>query len=222
MRIGEVGGNVKVAITWTGVQHRGSKYDTVVIVSPEAGKRDLRSAILRRRRALTPEQRQADAEALTLRVPEVVDPGSIVCAYVPIGTEPGSPTMLDALIEAGARVLLPVTRPDTPLSWGWYRPGHLTEAQFGLLEPATPHLPPDAIGQAGVILIPALAVDRAGVRLGRGAGFYDRSLSLAAPDALLVAVVYDDDLLPELPAEPHDVPMTHALTPRSGLVRLGI
>ena len=221
MHLSGVGGNVKVAITWTGVQHLASKYDTVVTVSPE-GKRELRSAILRRRRALTPEQRQADAEALARRAPELAGHGGVVCAYVPIGTEPGSPAMLDALIEAGARVLLPVTRPDVPLSWGWYRPGHLTEAQFGLLEPATPHLPPDAIGQAGVILVPALGVDRAGVRLGRGAGFYDRSLALAASDALLVAVVYDDDLLPALPAEPHDVPMTHALTPRSGLVKLGI
>jgi len=130
--------------------------------------------------------------------------------------------MLDALIDAGAQVLLPVTHPDAPLSWGWYRSGHLTKAAFGLLEPAVPHLPPDAIRQAGVVLVPALGVDRAGVRLGRGAGFYDRSLSLAAPDALLVAVVYDDDLLPALPAEPHDIAMTHALTPRAGLVRLGI
>ncbi|MCX8559834.1 5-formyltetrahydrofolate cyclo-ligase [Mycolicibacterium mucogenicum] len=188
---------------------------------PEIGKRELRSAILRRRRALTPEQRLADAEALARRAPELVRPGVVVCAYVPIGTEPGSPAMLDALVDAGARVLLPVTHVDTPLSWGWYRSGHLTEASFGLLEPATPHLPPDAIRQAGVILVPALGVDRAGVRLGRGAGFYDRSLSLAAPDALRVAVVYDDDLLPAIPAEPHDIAMTHALTPRAGLVTLG-
>lgn len=194
----------------------------MVTVSPESGKRELRAEILRRRRALTAEQRRTDAEALAGRVTELVRPGVVVCAYVPIGTEPGSLAMLDALVDAGARVLLPVTRPDSPLSWGWYRSGHLVEAQFGLLEPAPPHLPPDAIGQAGVILVPALGVDRAGVRLGRGAGFYDRSLSLAAPDALLVAVVYDDDLLPALPAEPHDIPMTHALTPRSGQVRLGI
>lgn len=211
-----------MAITWTRVQHRESKYDTVVTVSPEVGKRELRGAILRRRRALTPEQRHADAEALTRRLPDLVRAGGVVCAYVPIGTEPGSPGMLDALVQAGARVLLPVTRPDSPLSWGWYRPGHLTEAEFGLLEPSAPHLPPDAIGQASVVLVPALGVDRAGVRLGRGAGFYDRSLALAAPDALLVAVVYDDDLLTELPTEPHDVPMTHALTPKSGLVRLRI
>ena len=69
--------------------------------------------------------------------------------------------------------------------------------------------------------MPALAVDRAGVRLGRGAGFYDRSLPLADPAARLVAVVRDDELVDRLPAEPHDVRMTHALTPGRGFVALG-
>ena len=73
---------------------------------------------------------------------------------------------------------------------------------------------------AAVVLVPALAVDRHGVRLGRGAGFYDRTLSLADPSAALVAVVRDDELVAHLPAEPHDVRMTHALTPGAGLTPL--
>jgi 5-formyltetrahydrofolate cyclo-ligase len=190
-------------------------------VNSGTDKREVRAAILRQRRAMTAAEQHAAADALIQYLPELRQIGDVVCAYVPIGTEPGSLAMLDALAETGAQVLLPVTRPNAPLSWGSYRPGQLVEAQFGLLEPAAPHLPPDAINRAGVILIPALGVDRAGVRLGRGAGFYDRSLPMAAPDALLVAVVYDDELLEALPAEPHDVPMTHALTPRAGLVRLG-
>ncbi len=77
-----------------------------------------------------------------------------------------------------------------------------------------------AVRAATLILVPALAVDRHGARLGRGAGFYDRTLALADPAAALVAVVRDDEILERLPAEPHDVPMTHALTPRRGLVEL--
>ena len=76
-------------------------------------------------------------------------------------------------------------------------------------------------GLKTVVLVPALAVDRIGVRLGRGAGFYDRSVPLAAPGARLVAVVRDDELVEQLPAEPHDVRMTHALTPSGGLTALG-
>jgi 5-formyltetrahydrofolate cyclo-ligase len=71
-----------------------------------------------------------------------------------------------------------------------------------------------------VVLVPALAVDRRGNRLGRGAGFYDRSLIYAAPQARLVAVVRDEELVDELPADPHDVRMTHALTPSGGIVTL--
>ena len=69
--------------------------------------------------------------------------------------------------------------------------------------------------------VPALAVDRHGHRLGRGAGFYDRSLPLCDPGAALMAVVRDDELLDAVPSEAHDVAMTHALTPRGGVVRLG-
>ncbi|MDR3663111.1 MAG: 5-formyltetrahydrofolate cyclo-ligase [Mycobacterium sp.] len=191
-------------------------------MNPGTEKREVRAAILRQRRAMTPVQQQAAADALVQHLPELRQISEVVCAYVPIGTEPGSLAMLDALVKTSAQVLLPVTRAGAPLSWGRYRPGQLVEAQFGLLEPPAPHLPPEAIGRAGMILIPALGVDRAGVRLGRGAGFYDRSLPMAAPDALLVAVVYDDELLEALPAEPHDVPMTHALTPGSGLLKLGV
>ena len=59
-----------------------------------------------------------------------------------------------------------------------------------------------------------------GVRLGRGSGFYDRSLGFRDPQSRLVAIVRDSELVDELPSEPHDVPMTHALTPGRGLVTL--
>ena len=95
---------------------------------------------------------------------------------------------------------------------------------LGCASPAEPWLPADAIATASGGLVPALAVDRDGVRLGRGAGFYDRSLPLADPTARLVAVVRDDELVDRLPAEPHDVRMTHALTPewRPGRARLAV
>lgn len=70
------------------------------------------------------------------------------------------------------------------------------------------------------MLVPALAVDRQGVRLGRGRGFYDRSLRCRDPHARLVAVVRTVELVDVLPSEPHDVPMTHALTPERGLIAL--
>ncbi len=134
-------------------------------------------------------------------------------AYIPVGSEPGaardSVPLLDALI--GVRILVPIARADLPMQWA-VRPAGLVHA-FGLREPPPPWLAPESIAEATVVLVPALAVDRHGNRLGRGAGFYDRALTWAAADPRLVAVVRDDELLDAIPAEPHDVPMTHALTP---------
>jgi 5-formyltetrahydrofolate cyclo-ligase len=93
-------------------------------------------------------------------------------------------------------------------------------ARFGLLEPAEPWLPASALADADLVLVPALAVDRRGVRLGRGRGFYDRSLPARNPKAQLVAVVRDQELVDELPFEPHDVRMTHVLTPGRGVIAL--
>jgi 5-formyltetrahydrofolate cyclo-ligase len=189
-------------------------------------KAELRAEILLARRTLAPQVHDAEADALCGHLPAFIGDGQTVCADVPIGSEPGSAELIDSLVHRGMRVLLPVARDDeagqpAPLQWGDYRPGGLVHARFGLREPAEPWLPADAIAAATVVLVPALAVDRAGVRLGRGAGFYDRSLPLAAPTARLVAVVRDDELVDRLPAEPHDVRMTHALTPNGGLVTLG-
>lgn len=155
----------------------------------------------------------------------VLSSGSTVCAYVPVGTEPGSVEMLDTLLRRSGRVLLPVARtaPDgtpLPLRWGEYRPGALTRGRWGLVEPPEPWLPASALAEAEVVLVPALAVDRSGVRLGRGQGFYDRSLVSHNGQARLIAVVRDDELLDVLPAEPHDVRMTHALTPQRGVISL--
>jgi 5-formyltetrahydrofolate cyclo-ligase len=189
-------------------------------------KSELRAAILSARRAVEPQVRASEALALCAHLAAVVGDAETACAYVPVGAEPGSLELIDSMLRRGVRVLLPVARDDAtgvplPLEWGEYRSGGLVGARFGLLEPGGPRLPADAVASAAVVLVPALAVDRDGVRLGRGAGFYDRSLPLAAPAAKLVAVVRDDELVERLPAEAHDVRMTHALTPTQGLVALG-
>ncbi|OMC38348.1 5-formyltetrahydrofolate cyclo-ligase [Mycobacterium sp. GA-1841] len=189
-------------------------------------KTELRAEVLRARRAVPTEICDREAQALCRWLPALAGAGQTVCAYVPVGSEPGSPTLLDTLTELGVRVLLPVARNDDdgrarPMQWGPYQPGALVAAEFGLREPPPPWLPAGRIADAETILVPALAVDRHGTRLGRGAGFYDRSLIYAAPQARLVAVVRDDELVEELPAEPHDVRMTHALTPAGGVTALG-
>jgi 5-formyltetrahydrofolate cyclo-ligase len=191
-----------------------------------AGKAALRERLQAARRSVADDVRAGEARSLTEHLDAAVSNESTVCAYVPVGAEPGSLEMLDGLLRRAGRVLLPVARTtadDSPvaLQWGEYVPGRLVAARFGLLEPAEPWLPAMTLAEASVVLVPALAVDRAGVRLGRGRGFYDRTLVHRDPGARLIAVIRDQELLDELPHEPHDVPMTHALTPGGGLIELG-
>jgi 5-formyltetrahydrofolate cyclo-ligase len=191
-----------------------------------AGKAALRERLLAARRSVSDDARAREARSLAAHIDALtINGGRTVCAYVPVGAEPGSIEMLDVLLRQADRVLLPVTRTTgdgsaMALLWGEYQPGELVTARFGLLEPAGPWLPATAVADASVVFVPALAVDRTGARLGRGRGFYDRTLVLRNPDARLIAVVRDDELLDEVPHEPHDVPMTHALTPAHGLVEL--
>lgn len=188
-------------------------------------KSHVRAEILAARRSSTQQTRDDEAARLSGHLSTLAVPDTAICAYVPVGSEPGSIGMIDDLVQRGITVLLPVAREDSdgtplPLQWGRYTPGELAAAPFGLQEPRAPWLPADAVARAEIVLVPALAVDRDGARLGRGAGYYDRTLPLAASSALLIAVVRDDELFDRLPSEPHDVAMTHALTPGRGLVRL--
>ncbi|HVW42966.1 MAG TPA: 5-formyltetrahydrofolate cyclo-ligase [Amycolatopsis sp.] len=188
----------------------------------EMSKAEWRTSLTAARAALSLARRMSEADALVETLRGIALPDT-VCCYVPFDTEPGSAACLDVLRERGARVLLPVIVDLTSaLEWAEYigpetlSPGRLR----GILEPRGPRLGPAAIASAGLVLVPALAVDRTGVRLGRGAGHYDRSLPHVTPGADLIAVVRDDELVDRLPAERHDVRMTGALTPSGGLIRL--
>jgi 5-formyltetrahydrofolate cyclo-ligase len=181
-----------------------------------------RAQVRASRRALPAEIRAARAEALSVAALRLTAACTgPICAFVPVGTEPWSPHGLELLRDAGREVLLPVIpiRPG-PLQWASYEgPGTLTRSPVGVREPTGPRLGVDAISRADLILLPALAVDRRGVRLGQGGGYYDRSLPLVAEHVPLVVVINDEELVDELPAEPHDRRVTGALLP-SGLVPL--
>ncbi|MFI8972316.1 5-formyltetrahydrofolate cyclo-ligase [Nocardia asteroides] len=181
-----------------------------------------RSHILAARAQVTAPEHAAEAAALATATGPLAGADDVVCAYVPIRGEPGDLRMLDALRVRDATVLLPVTGEPGPLSWARYEGADsLRKARFGLLEPTTPTLPPETVATAATILVPALAVDRRGVRLGRGAGYYDRTLGAAGDGTRLIAVVRDNELVDHLPEEPHDRRMGWALTPGGGLCELG-
>lgn len=195
--------------------------------APDVARRKdaLRARQLRARRALTPEQRAAAAEDLRGHVLELAQElrDGPVCAYLPIGAEPGSTALLDGLRAAGRSVLLPVVPPRPgPLDWAAYTgPDSLGPGPLGLREPTTPRLGPAALRTAVLVLVPALAADRTGRRLGRGGGYYDRTLGAVPPGVPVVALLHDGELLDEVPADPHDHPVTGVVLPTPGTVATG-
>lgn len=189
--------------------------DTAVAVAKQA----LRDQLLAARRSLDVASLGETARGLAdvvLATPEVRR-AATVTAYVSVGSEPGTGALLDGLLAAGKRVLLPVLLPDNDLDWAVHT-GDLVAARRGLLEPAGPRLGPEAVAQADVVLVPGLAVGADGVRMGRGGGSYDRTLDRIAPDAFTCVLLHDGEVLASVPAEPHDVPVAAAATP-SGLTR---
>ena len=185
-----------------------------------AWRRRIRAA----RRARDPEVRARHAALLTeaaLGLAGRID--GPVCAHLPIGVEPWSPAGVEALRSAGHEVLLPVVADrEGPLDWARYEgPDALLPGLLGLREPAGTRLGPDAVRRAGLVLLPALAADRSGVRLGQGGGFYDRTLPLVDASVPLVVVLDEGELVDALPAEPHDRRVTAALLPESGVTMLG-
>jgi 5-formyltetrahydrofolate cyclo-ligase len=186
-----------------------------------AAKTALRDQLLAARRGIPLPELATGASALAehlLAAPEVRR-AATVAAYVSVGREPGTGVLLDALRAAGTRVLLPVVLPDLDLDWALLD-GPPAAAAYGLLEPTGPRLGVEAVATADVVLVPGLAVSSAGDRLGRGGGCYDRALARVPVGTPVCCLLHDGELGRDVPVDPHDRPVTHAVTPSGGLVRL--
>jgi len=188
-----------------------------------AEKAALRRRLLAGRARLSPDQRAAAARALrdaVLGLPQAQMAGTIA-AYYSLASEPDTHGLVYALWKRGSYVLLPLLRPDADLDWASYEgPDSLRPGPRGLAEPAEPPRGMDAVARADLVLVPALAVDRGGVRLGRGGGSYDRALARVGPGVPTIALVYDGELLDEVPADDHDQRVRLVARPSAGITNL--
>ncbi len=150
-----------------------------------------------------------------LDLPDISAAGC-VAAYLSFGAEPSTSELLAHLRSHGVRVLLPLLRPDLDLDWAIYvGPQGVVQGGNGPARPAGPPLGVDSVSDADVVVVPALAVGADGTRLGRGGGSYDRALARVPSDRLVVALLYDGELLPDVPAEGHDRRVSCAVQPSS-------
>ncbi|GER21760.1 hypothetical protein NCCP1664_02570 [Zafaria cholistanensis] len=171
---------------------------------PVMDKDRARAAYRGLRRALSPAERQRQAGALAARLlPWLAGraPGATVAGVVSYGAEPPTAALLAALHGAGHRVLVPICEPERQLSWAEWYPGVPMQrcAVAPIDEPAGPRFGTEAMDGVGVVLVPALAVDGDGARLGQGGGYYDRfiaSLDRLDRRPALLAMVYEHELVP--------------------------
>jgi 5-formyltetrahydrofolate cyclo-ligase len=155
-----------------------------------------------------------------LEMPQVTSAGTIA-AYYSVGTEPDTHGLIFALWKRGSYVVLPVLLPDGDLDWASYEgPESLAPGPRGVLQPVEPVRGTGTVARADVVLVPALAVDVRGRRLGRGGGSYDRALARVGPQVPTIALLYDSELLPSVPAEEHDQAVRAVARPEQGITWL--
>jgi 5-formyltetrahydrofolate cyclo-ligase len=183
----------------------------------------LRSQIKARRARMSDTERSAAGRSIrdgVLSLPEAQMAGTIA-AYMSVGTEPDTRGLVYALWKRGAYILLPLLLPDDDLDWASYEgPDSLAAGPRGLLQPTEPGRGVTAVASADLVIVPALAVDRRGGRLGRGGGSYDRALARVGPAVPTLALVYDDELVDNVPAGGHDQRVSAVARPSQGITRL--
>jgi 5-formyltetrahydrofolate cyclo-ligase len=183
-------------------------------------KAQLRALVTSARSLLSAEERGQAGRQIRdalLSLPEVQMAGT-VAAYYSIGSEPDTRGLVFALWKRGTYVLLPLLRPDGDLDWASYEgPDSLVAGPRGLKEPGEAARGTGAVASADVVLVPALAVDRQGNRLGRGGGSFDRALARVGPLIPVIALLYDSELVDRVPVEGHDTPVRAVVRPGYGV-----
>ncbi len=181
--------------------------------STPASKNDLRAAALARRVAMSTAARAAAAEAVAARAfPVEIRSGAIVSGYWPIKCEIDPIPLMRRLAALGATLALPVVAGrDQPLLFReWTADSQLLRGQLGIMEPS----PQSATVAPDILLVPLAAFDRAGHRIGYGAGHYDRSLAQlrALKPVVALGLAFAVQEIDTIPSLPHDVRLDYVLT----------
>jgi 5-formyltetrahydrofolate cyclo-ligase len=199
------------------------------LAARDTGKHTLRAALRAARSALDPADRQSQSQSIADAVlgyaTDVLAPSGprdrpTIAAYLGRAPEPGTEHLLQELHTRGFGVVVPVCEPAYQLSWVVWTPGVALRrsVRAPVDEPVGPRHPFEEVPSVGLILVPALAVDRSGQRVGQGGGYYDRFLAQHPGDsrgaAPRLGVVYRSELLPAgaVPAEPFDQPLGGVFT----------
>ncbi|GAA3914019.1 5-formyltetrahydrofolate cyclo-ligase [Microbacterium invictum] len=179
-------------------------------------KRALRADLRERRQQRSEQANEAAASGIREQLDALVTQLGVqtMSCYLSTTIEPGTREFIAGALERGIRVLLPLTRTDGLLDWTVADPdAEVVEGVFGVPEPISDVLSPLAVDEVDVMVIPAAAVDRHGTRLGWGRGYFDKTLGSMEHRPPVYAVIFDSELLDDVPRDLHDQPVTGVVTP---------
>lgn len=181
----------------------------------DSEKRALRAELRERRRIRTSAQQASDRAGLTAHLKELASDLGVrsLAAYLSLPEEPDTRPFLRWTAEQGIRVLLPISRDDGLLDWAPYDGADEDTDVLGMPTPTSELLAPSAINDVDLILVPAAAVDRTGMRMGWGRGYFDKTLGSMENCPPVYAVIFDDELVEAVPQERHDMPVGGVVTP---------
>jgi 5-formyltetrahydrofolate cyclo-ligase len=169
-------------------------------------KRALRAELRERRRIMPSTERDAATAALTANLEKLAtDLGArSVAGYLSRPDEPNIRPFVHWAHDRGIRVLLPVSREDGLLDWATYDGGEEALDPFGMPAPTSELLSPMEVSRVDLILAPAACVDSTGMRMGWGRGYFDKTLGSMEKRPPVYAVLFDSELVDEVPSEVHD------------------
>lgn len=178
-------------------------------------KRALRAELRERRRNMTALERTNATAGITRNLVDLAtDLSARSCScYLSTTTEPNTRPFVNWAQDNGIRVLLPISRQDGLLDWTIGDGESERENMFGLPEAVGEVLGPIAINDVDLIIVPAAAVDKTGMRMGWGRGYFDKTLGSMEKCPPVYAVLFDGELVDEVPRERHDQPVDGAVTP---------
>lgn len=189
------------------------------ISDPGGTKRVLRSTLKQARQELDKTTRERQHTALIARCVELIHERSAgtVAAYHPLADEPGGPGFLPALRAATGAVLLPISEAEGAMLWAPYEGEEaMAKGDLNIPEPVGERRDWRALLDCDIVFLPALGANRRGFRLGKGAGYYDRTLArlaeAEAPQPLLAVVLFDHEVTDDVPVEAHDMPVNVIVT----------
>jgi 5-formyltetrahydrofolate cyclo-ligase len=183
-------------------------------------KRALRAELRERRRTMTATERENAAASLTANLVSLTESLGVdyIAAYLSTPNEPGTRDFLSWACRKGIRVLLPVSRADGLLDWAPYDANEESEDMLGMPTPTSELLGPIVINDVDLIIVPAATVDRTGMRMGWGQGYFDKTLGSMEKCPPVYAVIFDGELVDSVPSEVHDQKVNGVVTP-SGVLR---